>query len=210
MLAPIPHSANVILEEQLDDRLSALEGTLSADALMFCGPLYSGADDYIRDAVEARANKRDKLVVLIQTEGGYAEVAERIARTFRTHYQTVDFIIPNYAMSAGTILVMSGDAIHMDYYSVLGPIDPQVLRPGGGAWIPALGYLVQYERLIKKSRKGKLSPAEISFLVTKFDPAELYRYEQERELSISLLEKWLVSRTSSKIGDHGQNRRNSK
>lgn len=119
------------------------------------------------------------------------DTAERIARIFRHHYQRVDFLVPSYAMSAGTILVMSGDAIHMDYASTLGPIDPQVRR-GDGGLVPALGYLEWYERLIAKSAAGDLTTAEAMFLVQNFDAAELYRYEQERELSIALLKEWLV------------------
>ena len=102
----------------------------------------------------------------------------------------MDFIIPNYAYSAGTVLVMSGDEIYMDYFSVLGPIDPQL--PKDDKMVPALGYLEQYERLIKKSSAGKLTTAELAFLINRFDPAELYMYEQARELSISMLKEWLV------------------
>ena len=54
------------------------------------------------------------------------DVVQRVVDTLRRHYNLVDFIIPNYAYSAGTVLAMSGDAIHMDYYSRLGPIDPQI------------------------------------------------------------------------------------
>jgi hypothetical protein len=32
----------------------------------------------------------------------------------------------------------------------------------------------------------------LAFLIQKFDPAELYSYEQARELSITLLKQWLV------------------
>src|SRR6202008_4140616 len=103
----------------------------------------------------------------------------------------VDFVIPNFAMSAGTVLVMSGDAIWMDYYSVLGPIDPQVQRPGGGI-VPALGFLLHYDRLIKRSEQKKITSAEVTYLVTNFNPAELYRYEQARDHSIALLKEWLV------------------
>jgi ClpP class serine protease len=67
---------------------------------------------------------RKKLAVLLTTGGGVVEVLPRIVDTFRRHYDVVDFIVPNYAFSAGTVLVMSGDAIHMDSYSRLGPIDP--------------------------------------------------------------------------------------
>jgi ClpP class serine protease len=96
-------------------------------------------------------------------------------------------------MSAGTVLVMSGDTIHMDYASTLGPIDPQV-RNRAEQWVPALGYLEQYDRLVEKSKAGTLTTAELTYLLQNFDPAELYQYEQERELSIALLEEWLVRR----------------
>ena len=128
--------------------------------------------------------------MVLQTDGGYVEVVERIVKILRNHYPHVSFIVPNYAFSAGTVLVMSGDVIRMDYYSVLGPIDPQIqLR---GRWIPAIGYLEKYDELIEKSNQGTLSSAELTFLVEKFDPAELFRYDQERELSKALLKEWLV------------------
>jgi membrane-bound ClpP family serine protease len=107
------------------------------------------------------------------------------------HFDTVEFIVPNRAMSAGTILVMSGDEIWMDYYSVLGPIDPQI-QGARGELIPAHGYLVQYDRLVDKSRRGKITIAELQFLISNFNPAELYAYEQEMNLSVTLLKKWLV------------------
>ncbi len=176
----------------LDTRINTLETEIAADVLAFAGPIIWSMDDLIRDAVEERQPKRGKLAVVLETGGGYIEVAQRIADTIRKHYGYVEFIIPNFAMSAGTVLCMAGDAIHMDYYSILGPIDPQVERPGSGEWVPALGYLKQYERLIKKSQEGELTTAELAFLVQRFDPGELYRYEQERELSISLLKEWLV------------------
>lgn len=185
-------TANAIIIEQLDLRLAALEQELGLDVLAFSGPMSYGADDEVREAVESRTKQRDGLAVVLETTGGYVEVAERMADTFRAHYDRVEFVIPNSAMSAGTILVMSGDAIHMDYYSVLGPIDPQVARQPGGGLVPALGYLAQYEKLIAKSALGKLTTAELSFLLDKFDPAELHAFEQQRELSITLLKKWLV------------------
>jgi hypothetical protein len=188
----ILHTANTAIEEQLDIHIRALEDQLNLDVVSFVGPITYGVDDYIREAVEDRNPRRPGLAVVLETEGGFIEVAQRIAETMRRHYQRVDFIVPNHAMSAGTVLVMSGDAIWMDYYSVLGPIDPQVPKPGGGGMIPALGYLIQYDRLIEKARKKQLNSAELTFLVSKFDPAELYRYEQARELSISLLKEWLV------------------
>lgn len=182
-----------LVETQLDAYLEELEELWSGDVLTFIGPIIYGAEDLIRDEVEAIDPKKDRLFLILETSGGYIEVAQRIADTLRKHYECVDFVIPNACMSAGTVLAMSGNAIHMDYYSVLGPIDPQVQRAGDGALIPALGYLAKYEQLIKKAKSPEgLTMAEITYLVQRFDPAELYSYEQARELSISLLKEWLV------------------
>jgi Serine dehydrogenase proteinase len=185
--------SNIIIEQQLFDRLLAIEDVAGGDVLAYFGPMFPPGDDEIKDAAEAlatRAPRRRKLMVVLETDGGYITTADRIAGILRHHYRRVEFIVPGYAMSAGTVLVMSGDAIHMDYASNLGPIDPQVRK--GGVPVPALGYLEQFDRLVEKSAKGELTTAELNYLISAFDPAELYRYEQERELSIALLEEWLA------------------
>jgi Serine dehydrogenase proteinase len=193
--APVPANANDFIEQQLDSRLGALEKAFDADAIAFSGPLIFGVDDLLRPCIERIKKKhpvRNKLLFVVTTEGGYIEVVHRIVETMRKHYEIVDFIVPNSAYSAGTILVLSGDAIHMDYYSRLGPIDPQV-ESMQGRNVPALGYLEQYQRLIKKASRRRISPAEIQLLVYGFDQAELYQYEHQRELSVALLREWLAN-----------------
>ncbi len=197
-IAAAERDSNRLIESQLASRAKALEDAASAHVLSYLGPMYEPADDQIKDAVEAmvgygrngRARRQASLMVLLETDGGFITIAERIARIFRQHYRRVDFVVPTYAMSAGTVLVMSGDEIHMDYASTLGPIDPQVRKQG--RFVPALGYLEQYQRLVERSAAGLLTEAELAYLIENFDPAELYQYEQERELSIALLEQWLV------------------
>ncbi len=191
---PEQSSANQFIEHQLDIRIKQLEDAFQAHAIAFCGPILFGVDDIVRSAVEQRHSQqppRDKLIVLLTTTGGYIEVVQRIVATLRHHYSLVDFIVPNHAFSAGTVLVMSGDAIHMDYYSRLGPIDPQV-EGQSGKMVPALGYLEKYQKLIDKANAGTITTAEVQLLIDGFDQAELYQYEQARELSVSLLKEWLV------------------
>ncbi len=91
----------------------------------------------------ASDNPHNHLVVLLNTPGGSAEAVEKFVEIIRFHYRNVNFVVPDYAMSAGTILCMSGDRIFMDYSSSLGPIDPQVYN--GKEWVPALGYLDKVE-----------------------------------------------------------------
>jgi len=183
--------ANRVIEDQLDTRVHALEDVSRCDVLFYSGPIYPLASEWIKDALEALPEKRRSILFLLETDGGFAHVAERIALILRHHYKRVAFLIPSEAMSAGTILVMSGDEIYMDYASMLGPIDPQVRRQGRG-YVPALGYLEQYERLVKKANEGGLTSAEMTYMDESFDPAEMYQYEQETELSIALLEEWLA------------------
>lgn len=182
--------ANQIIERQLLVHLQELEKHFRADCLSYSGPIMYGADDFIRNAVENIPEKKGRLIFVLETHGGYAEVVRRISDTIRHHYKIVDFLIPSHAMSAGTILAMSGDAIFMDYYSVLGPIDPQV-ESKDGQLIPALGYLIRYNQLLDKANAGKISPAEMAVLLD-FDQGELYSYEQARDLSRTLLEEWLA------------------
>ena len=188
-----PLNCDGLIEKQLDEYAKILENKLDSDVLAFSGPLVGVADDFVRDFVELmqRPNHHNKLAVILATSGGYIEVVHRIVDTIRHHYGYIRFIVPSHAYSAGTILVMSGDAIFMDYYSRLGPIDPQV-EIASGQVVPALGYLIQWERLLKKAADGTITEAEKDLMTNGFDQAELYKYEQERELSIALLEEWLV------------------
>lgn len=189
-----PGNVNDFIEKKFDEYLAQLGDELSADPIAFSGGIIFGVDDAFRGCIEElkRANTgRNKLAVVLTTGGGYIEVAQRIADTFRKHYQHVEFIIPNYAYSAGTVLVMCGDVIWMDYYSRLGPIDPQIENKSG-RMVPALGYLHQYERLIAKAQNNEITSAEVELLISGFDQAELYKYEQAKEQSMTLLKDWLA------------------
>jgi Serine dehydrogenase proteinase len=189
---PLLPGANGVLESIIDASAKELEMFLDADVITYRGSMSPPIDEYIRFVIESRAQRRDKLVFLLTTNGGQLDVVDRIVTTLRHHYpECVDFIIPNYAFSAGTVLALSGDDIHMDYFSVLGPIDPQDILPDG-RMVPALGYVQRYNDLIKKSEVGELTTAEMTLLVTVFDQGKLYMYEHAKELSKAFIRDWLV------------------
>ncbi len=182
-----------IIQQLLKEKCEALENKLSGEVILIRAPMAPGIDDVVRREIENVSGKdgcRDQLVVVLETNGGSIEVVERISDVFRHHFNTVIFVIPNVAYSAGTVLSLSGDSIYMDYYSVLGPIDPQI-RNRDGRWVPGLGYLEKYNALIKKSADGTITPAELEFLIRKFDPAELFALEQAKTHSSDLIERWL-------------------
>ncbi|HVN94424.1 MAG TPA: hypothetical protein VMT38_12040 [Terracidiphilus sp.] len=188
-----PVTANEFVEQQLHYRLEALEGIFQAHALSFSGPILLGVDDPLRIAAEKRciqATPSDRLIIVLTTGGGYMDPVQRMVATLRRHYKIVDFIIPNYAYSAGTIFTLSGDSIYMDYYSRLGPIDPQI-QSAKGLPVSALGYLEKYNDLLKRAARNRISTTEIQILLS-FDQGELYFYEQQRDLAITALKEWLV------------------
>lgn len=183
---PLAMENTDIMKRSLND----LEKFLKADLLVYYGAIVNGADSEIKDIIESLPNKKDSLYIILTTGGGVLLPVQRMVKVFRQYYKEVNFIVPNYAFSAGTILCMSGDKIFMNYFSCLGPIDPQV-ENRDKKLVPALGYLDKINELLEKARTNTLSQAE--FLILKdFDLAELKQYEQAKELTISLLKKWLT------------------
>ena len=188
MLNPIDNQIRNLLKSGLE----TLEQQLDSDIYTYYGPIDDSIVPLIKHTIEqiAKEKKHTRLSIVLTTGGGSATAVERYVNIIRNFYDEVNFIVPDFAYSAGTIFCMSGDNIYMNYYSVLGPIDPQVMNKDK-RWVPALGYLDKINELIEKAHKGALTNAE--FLILKdFDLAELKGYEQAKELTIDLLKKWLV------------------
>lgn len=184
--------SDLAIKDILTVRLNNLEEHLNSDVIFYYGQIQPSIEKEFRNFIESLKSddiEHDKLSVILNTPGGSAETVEKMVAITRHHYSEVDFIVPDYAMSAGTIFCMSGDKIFMDYSSSLGPIDPQVFN--GNNWVPALGYLDKVDELIEKSRIDTLTQAEFLMLKEQ-DLALLNSYEQARNLTVSLLKKWLV------------------
>lgn len=70
----------------------------------------------------------DALDVLIHTYGGDPTAAYRLAQVIRNFANEVDFLVPEYAFSGGTLVCLSGGRILMGDYAVLSPIDITIYR----------------------------------------------------------------------------------
>lgn len=184
------------LKKLMNEKLGKLEQEFAADVVFFYGEIRTSIIRPFRDLVEDLKKssasgklEQEKLVIILNTPGGSAEAVEKLVDIVRHHYKDVSFVVPDFAMSAGTIFCMSGDRIYMDYSSSLGPIDPQVWN--GKQWVPARGYLDKVEDMFAKAASGTLSNAEFLILQNQ-DLAMLSQYEQARNLTVTLLKKWLV------------------
>jgi len=178
----------------LNEKLSALEKKFEADMVFYYGeidpdllrPFRDLIEDLKNEAIKKNITAHIRLVVVLNSGGGSAEVVEKMVDITRFHYEEVYFVIPDFAMSAGTIFCMSGDKIYMDYSSSLGPIDPQIWN--GQQYVPALGYLDKVEQLLQKAKDGTLTNAEYLILQSQ-DLAMLSRYEQGKRINYYALEK---------------------
>jgi hypothetical protein len=175
-----------------------IEKFLGSHCLFYLGEIRMDFFRNFRDTIERiksiskeENDDRDAIAICLKTPGGEVETVEKMVDVLRHHYAKVYFVVPDAAFSAGTVFCMSGDKIYMDYSSSLSPIDPQVPDNEGKYLVPALGYLDKVEEIVKKSADGTITPAEIA-LLEKMDLATLRLYEQAKELSINLLETWLV------------------
>jgi hypothetical protein len=173
---------------QLNTYLGKIEEVLDADVLTIFSPMWSGLENIVKNAVELFQDRKGRITIVLDTTGGYVEVVERMVYVIRKHYAEVYFLVSDRAMSAGTVFVMAGDQIFMNYSSCLGPIDPQIEKDG--KFVPALSYLNQYKQLYEKAESGQLNTAEL-VLLNNLDPGELYQFEQARQLSHDLLTDWL-------------------
>lgn len=186
-------NVHTTIRDLLTQKLVKIERHTKADVFSYIGTIIDGNEGAILSLIEELSNdknKKDRLIIILTTTGGSAFAVERYVNIIRKHYNTVDFVVPDYAYSSGTIFCMSGDNIFMDYSSVLGPIDPQVQNKEG-KWVAALGYLDKVNEAIEKSKRGELTEAEF-LMVKDLDLAELRSYEQAKELTIDLFKKWLV------------------
>ena len=65
--------------------------------------------------------------LIVHTPGGMVLAAMQIARALKSHPSRVTVHVPVYAMSGGTLMALAADEIVMGNFSVLGPIDPQIM-----------------------------------------------------------------------------------
>ena len=111
--------------------------------------LVSITDEDIQAFMEAISGlKNDKLDLILHTGGGSAEATDAIVSYLRQKFKHIRIIIPQAAMSAGTMLACAADVIVMGKQSSIGPIDPQfILQTAVGIQsLPAHAILEQFKK----------------------------------------------------------------
>lgn len=134
--------------------------------------------------------KGTALDLILETPGGYAEIAEQIVRIIRNRYPKLAVIVPGTAKSAGTIMTMAADEILMDTSSALGPIDAQLMWQGKIFSADAL--LKGFDRIKDEvSVTQVLNKAYIPILQG-ISPGELESAQNQLDLAKELVAEWLT------------------
>jgi hypothetical protein len=82
------------------------------------------------DKIEA-ARDRVEIDLWLESGGGDAHAAYKLALLLRAHARRLCVIVPDYAKSAATLLALAADEIYMAPAAELGPLDAQIPREGG-------------------------------------------------------------------------------
>nr|NJM01654.1 peptidase [Desulfobacula sp.] len=143
--------------------------------------------EVIHDLLQNKSGK--KIFFFLETKGGSGEAAKDIAELLHSKFDEVNFLIAGQAMSAGTILALSGDEIYMTETGSLGPIDAQVSI--GRAVSSAHGYLKWVDDIRKEAAKnGRLNPFDAT-MVAQISPGELSQVQNSLQFAINLVKEWL-------------------
>lgn len=156
--------------------------------------LVSIIDEDVQGFMEAiHGLKGDQLDLLLHTGGGSAEATDAIVSYLRQKFKNVRIIIPQAAMSAGTMLACSADEIIMGRHSFIGPIDPQfILQTSVGIQaVPAHAIIEQFEKAQKEiADNPKLLNSWLPML-SQYGPALLIQCKNQIEFGQQLVEGWL-------------------
>jgi len=133
--------------------------------------------------------KLPEMDVLIHTIGGEPNSAYRMAQIIRNFSERINFLVPYYAYSAGTMMCFSGDNILVGPHGVLSPIDIHIM-PQSGKRMPLLN-IDKYTEFVKMcqemmNQNGLKSEIEIPLmleLVKEITPVRLGGFFRERTIS---------------------------
>jgi len=154
------------------------------------------------------ADARQVDVILVTPGGSGTQVAKFVDK-LRPRFDRVSFILPDMAMSAGTIFAMSGDEIIMTSNSHIGPIDPQVPNRDG-MYVPAQAILTLIEHIKEKGAaaiaQGRTPEWTDLQILRQIDPKEIGNAINASKYSVELVENYLYKHKFSTWINHSDGR----
>lgn len=155
-------------------------------------PTVAGSDinDMDINAFMATIHKLDckkGLDLILHTPGGGISATEHIVYYLKEKFgNNIRAIIPQIAMSAGTMIACSCEKIVMGKQSCLGPFDPQFNG------ISAERVLKEFETAIGKIKEDPVSTPLWQVIIGKYHPTFLQQCELSVERAKKIVKSWLM------------------
>lgn len=146
-------------------------------------------NDADKNGFMATINKLDRslgLDLILHTPGGDMAATESLVDYLRHMFGTnIRAIVPQLAMSAGTMIALSCKEVVMGKHSSLGPIDPQI----GG--VPAHGLIEEAQNAVQQVALAPHTAPLYQMLFAKYGPTTLGEAQKAIDWSNKMVTEWL-------------------
>jgi len=193
-------------------------GWLQKSQLRVSGYQDFSVNDADKTGFMAAIHKLDRskgLDLFLHTPGGDTAATESIVDyLIKMFGGDIRAIVPELAMSAGTMISLSCKEIIMGKHSSLGPIDPQL------AGVAAHGVIEEFERAKREIAADQSTIPIWQPIIAKYSPTLIGECEKAIKWSEEITERWLLdcmfsesenakdqaSRVINELGDHAMTR----
>ena len=131
-------------------------------------------------------DRDEGLDLILHTPGGEVAATEALVNYLRSMFGVnIRVIVPQIALSAGTMIACAAKTILMGKHSSLGPIDPQIMG------IAAHGVVREFQRAYEEIKED---PAKIYVwrpIIAQYHPTLVGKCEQAIDWAEELAAKWL-------------------
>ncbi len=125
------------------------------------------------------------LDLILHTQGGDTAATESLVDYLKTCFDDIRAIIPQIAMSAGTMIACACKSIVMGKQSSLGPIDPQIQGTA------AHGIIEEFTRAINEVKADPATAPLWQVIVSKYNAALIGDCKKAIDWSEEMVRKWL-------------------
>jgi hypothetical protein len=146
-----------------------------------------GDDDMNAFMAAVHQLKREKgLDLILHTPGGDIAATEALVKYLWVMFdKNIRVIVPQLAMSAGTMIACAAQSIVLGKQSSLGPIDPQI----GG--VPAQGVLDEFQMAVESIKRDPACAPLWQQIVSRYHPSFLNECVQAINWSRTMVHGWL-------------------
>jgi hypothetical protein len=135
-----------------------------------------------------KLDRKKGLDLLLHTPGGNTAATESLVDYLRSMFGTnIRAVVPQLAMSAGTMIACASKEILMGAHSSLGPIDPQF------GHIPAHGILEEFKRAHDEIRADPSKIPVWQPIIAKYSPTLIGECEKAVKWSVDMTREWLLN-----------------